>query len=348
MAVTPINRPDSGLNDGPLASASATWEAIVAPVHPFLDQVTRRLHEQIAGFDPEIAEYARYALDNQGKQLRPTLVALAGSTVGEPNDDLVTVAVVIEMVHLATLVHDDIMDRAELRRRRPTLAAQWGSEVSVLLGDCLFAHALRLAASFPTPAVCRAVSEATLQVCTGEILQTHRRRRWTVSREDYFKVLEMKTAELFALACELGGLLAGGTEAHQASLRRFGLKLGTAYQVYDDCLDLYGSERVAGKSLGTDLATGKVTLPLLMFFERANPADRTEMTGWLEHWEPGHFVGVRALLEQHGALEESVRVIGVLLEEARAAVTGLPHRAPAQALDSLAGFLFQQTAALGV
>ncbi len=348
MAVTPLNRPDSGRDGNPLPPSMANWESIVGPVHPFLDRVTRRLHEQIASFDPEIAEYARYALDNQGKQLRPALVALAGSTVGELNDDLVTVAVVIEMVHLATLVHDDIMDGAELRRRRPTLAAQWGNEVSVLLGDCLFAHALRLAASFPTPAVCRAVSEATLQVCTGEILQTHRRRRWTVGRDEYFKVLEMKTAELFALACELGGLLAGATAPQQAALRRYGLKLGTAYQVYDDCLDLYGSERVAGKSLGTDLATGKLTLPLLAFLERAGPADRAEMLGWLERWDPSYFVGVRALLEQHGALDESVKVISALLEEARMALAGLPNPAPARALDSLTGFLFQQTAALGV
>lgn len=348
MPVTSLNRTDNGRNDAPLSPTSASWETIVAPVHPFLDRVTRRLHEQIAQFDPEIAEYARYALDNQGKQLRPALVALAGSTMGELNDDLVTVAVVIEMVHLATLVHDDIMDGAELRRRRPTLAAQWGNEVSVLLGDCLFAHALRLAASFPTPAVCRAVSQATLQVCTGEILQTHRRRRWTVTREEYFKVLEMKTAELFALACELGGLLAGATAEQQAALRLYGLKLGTAYQIYDDCMDVYGVERVAGKSLGTDLATGKVTLPLLTFLERASGEERQEMLGWLEKWDNGQFGQVRARLERHGALAESVQVIGRLLDDSVAALSALPARPPTEALKALTGFLFQQTAALGV
>jgi octaprenyl-diphosphate synthase len=348
MAVTSLNPPDGGSTGSPLPGAVGSWESIVAPVHPFLDRVTVRLQEQLASFDPEIAEYARYALDNQGKQLRPALVALAGSTVGSLNDDLVTVAVVIEMVHLATLVHDDIMDEAQVRRRRPTLAAQWGSQLSVLLGDCLFAHALRLAASFPTPAVCRAVSEATLNVCTGEILQTHRRRRWMVSRDEYFKVLEMKTAELFALACELGGLLAGGTEAQQVALRHFGLKLGTAYQVYDDCLDLYGSERIAGKSLGTDLATGKVTLPLLTFLERASAPDRAEMLGWLDRWEEGNFGRVRGLLEQHGALAESTAVIERMLNDARTSLAELPARPPTEALNALTRFLFKQTAALGV
>lgn len=125
------------------------WKRIVEPVQPFLDAVSRRLEEQVGAFDPEISAYARYALSNQGKQLRPALVALAANAAGRTTDDHITVAVVIEMVHLATLVHDDVMDSAEIRRRRPTLAANWGNEISVLVGDCLFAHSLRLAASFP-------------------------------------------------------------------------------------------------------------------------------------------------------------------------------------------------------
>ena len=176
------------------------WKRIVEPVQPFLDAVSRRLEEQVGAFDPEISAYARYALSNQGKQLRPALVALAANAAGRTTDDHVTVAVVIEMVHLATLVHDDVMDSAEIRRRRPTLAANWGNEISVLVGDCLFAHSLRLAASFPTPVICRAVASATNTVCSGEILQTHRRLNFEVSRAEYFKVLAMKTAELFAAA----------------------------------------------------------------------------------------------------------------------------------------------------
>src|SRR5216117_4036513 len=154
-----------------------SWKQIVEPVEPFLEAVARRLAEQVQTFDPEIASYARYALTNQGKQLRPTLVALSAGSVGQPNDNLITVEVIIEMVHLATLVHDDVMDEAVLRRQRPKLAANWGNQISVLLGDCLFAHALKLAAGFPTPEVCRAVSAATKTVCSGEILQTHRQRK---------------------------------------------------------------------------------------------------------------------------------------------------------------------------
>ena len=179
------------------------------PVEPFLDAVTPRLEKQVHEFDPGLAPYAEYALTGNGKHLRPTLVALAANSLGKLNDSHVTVAVIIEMVHLATLVHDDVMDEAEIRRGRLTLAANWGNEMAVLFGDCLFAQALKLAASFPTPDICRAVATATNTVCSGEILQTRHRRNFERSRREYFRVLEMKTAELFALSCELAACLSG-------------------------------------------------------------------------------------------------------------------------------------------
>lgn len=324
------------------------WDDVVEGVRPFLTQVTQRLAAQVDAFEPEIAEYARYALSNQGKQLRPALVGLAARTVGEWTEDLVTVAVIIEMVHLATLVHDDIMDGASLRRMRPTLAAKWGADVAVLVGDCLFAHALNLAAAFPTTEVSRAIARSTHIVCSGEILQTLRRRRWAMNRAEYFKMLEMKTAELFGLACDLGVMLGGGTEAQRTALRGFGLALGTAYQVYDDCLDLFGSEDDAGKSLGTDLARGKVTLPLLVFLERAQPAERTQMIGWLERWDPAYFVGVRSLVEQHHGLELSRREIDSLLAGGRQLLDQLPAGRHREALGAIAEILSEQTAALGV
>src|ERR1044071_69591 len=212
-----------------------SWKQIVEPVEPFLEAVARRLAEQVQSFDPEIASYAHYALTNQGKQLRPALVALSAGTIGKPNDNLITVAVIIEMVHLATLVHDDVMDEAVLRRQRPTLAATWGNHISVLLGDCLFAHALKLAAGFPTPEICRAVAAATNTVCSGEILQTSRRKKFELSRAEYFKVLSMKTGELFALSCDLGAYLSDANGGHRVALRQYGLAIGTAYQIYDDC-----------------------------------------------------------------------------------------------------------------
>src|SRR5262249_16757500 len=152
----------------PLYSESASsWKQIIDPVEPFLDAVADRLAKEVDAFDPHIASYADYALNAQGKHLRPALVALSASALGPLLEATVPVAVIIEMVHLAPLVHDDVMDEAEIRRGRPTLAANWGNEIAVLFGDCLFAHALKLAASFPTPEICRAVAMATNTVCAG-------------------------------------------------------------------------------------------------------------------------------------------------------------------------------------
>jgi octaprenyl-diphosphate synthase len=348
MAVSASNSTPATLSASVTLPTTGNWDEVATTVRPFLRRVTQELAAQVDAFEPEIAEYARYALANQGKQLRPALVALSAGGADDPSDELVNVAVIIEMVHLATLVHDDIMDGASLRRARPTLAAKWGPEVAVLVGDCLFAHALNLAASFPTTEISRAIARATYTVCSGEILQTIRRRRWSMSRAEYFQMLEMKTAELFALACQLGSRLAGSTPEVESGLRDYGMALGTAYQIYDDILDLYGSEEDAGKSLGTDLAKGKLTLPLLVFLERASPSDRRQMIGWLERWDSGYFVGVRSLLEQQGALIESRRVIDTLLTQAKTSLNVAPASASKSRLEALTNFLAQQTLALGV
>src|SRR5436190_13524377 len=200
-----------------------SWKQIIDPIEPFLEAVSERLSQQVKAFDPELLPYAEYALNGQGKHLRPALVALTASTVGKAADAHVTVAVIIEMVHLATLVHDDVMDEAEIRRGKLTLAANWGNEIAVLFGDCLFAQALKLAASFPTPEICRAVAMATNTVCSGEILQTQHRRDFQFTRADYFRVLEMKTGELFALSCDMAALLSGATATQRGALRRFGM-----------------------------------------------------------------------------------------------------------------------------
>lgn len=331
-----------------LRRGASLWKEVSEPVQPFLEQVATQLAEQIQAFDAETAKYAKYALSNQGKQLRPVLVALSGGAAGKMNDALVTVAAIIEMVHVATLVHDDVVDEAELRRRRPTLAANWGNQVSVLLGDCLFAHALKLAASFPTAEVCRAVAAATYTVCAGEILQTQQRRNFEFTRADYFKVLEMKTAELFALSCDLGAALAGGSLAHRAALRRYGMCLGTAYQIYDDCLDLFGTEAAVGKSLGTDLASGKLTLPIFVALESATPEDRAQLVEHIQNWEPAALPHVLELLERYDAQNEARMVVHRYLEEARQALKPIPESRNRSALIALTEFLARQTDALGV
>lgn len=331
----------------PPPDALPPWRQIVAPVQPFLWAVARRLAVQIEAFEPEIREHARYALGSQGKQLRPALVGLSAEAVGQVRDEHVTVAAIIEMVHLATLVHDDVMDAASVRRRRPTLAVQCGPATSVLVGDCLFAHALVLAASFPTPEVCRAVAAATKTVCTGETIQTERPGHLGQGREAYYRILRMKTGELFALACELGARLAGADPAVQQALRTYGMELGTAYQIYDDCMDLFGTEAQAGKSLGTDLLSGKLTLPLLVAGERTRGAERVELEALLAAWHPEHLPRLRRLLRATAALTECRRVIREVCRRAEAALELLPARTGRYSLSAAADYLARQADALG-
>jgi octaprenyl-diphosphate synthase len=326
---------------------SGSWRQIVDPVEPFLETVAARLSAQVREFDPSISAYADYALAAQGKQLRPALVALSANAVGRLEESHAKVAVIIEMVHLATLVHDDILDEAELRRGRRTLASNWGNEIAVLLGDCLFAQALKLAAGFPTTEVCRAVSAATNTVCTGEILQTRRRRDFKFTQAEYFKIIEMKTAELFALSCDLGAYLGGAPAGQRAGLRKFGAALGTAYQIYDDCLDLFGSETAAGKSLGTDLIKGKLTLPVLLLCERASEADRRAVQDWLQDWQPAELPQVVELLDRYRTREASLEIIEQFLNEARTALSVLSARNGRESLVGLTEFLAGQAASLG-
>jgi len=325
---------------------NGSWKTIVEPVEPFLEAVHQGLAAQVTAFDPAIAPYAEYALTGNGKHLRPTLVALAAKSLGNVTESHATVAIIIEMVHLATLVHDDVMDEAEIRRGRLTLAANWGNEVAVLFGDCLFAHALKLAASFPTPDVCRAVASATNTVCAGEILQTQHRRDFERSRKDYFRVLGMKTGELFGLSCELAAFLSGASETERNAFRRFGMAFGTAYQIYDDCVDLFGVESEAGKSLGTDLAKGKLTLPLLMAWERATPTERMELESLVKNWKPEYFERVAALLARYQTFKPALEIIQRYLAEAREALAVVPASEGKTGLLGLTEFLHLQTEAL--
>ena len=345
-AESKVARPDS--NGPPSENPNCSWKQITGHVEPFLQAVNQRLIRQAHEFDPQVVSYAQHALNGSGKHLRPTLVALAANSVGKISDAHVTAAVIIEMVHLATLVHDDVMDEAEIRRGKLTVAANWGNEIAVLFGDCLFAQALKLAASFPTPEVCRAVAMATNTVCTGEILQTQHRRNFPISRREYFRIIEMKTAELFTLSCDLAAFLGGAKPEERAALREFGAAFGTAYQVYDDCVDLFGSEAEAGKSLGTDLAKGKLTWPVLLAWERANAMDRAHLENLIKNWQPQNFSAVHELLSKYETFEPSLEVIAKYLEQARRALRVLPESGGRAGLFNLADFLAQQTGALAV
>lgn len=286
-------------------------------VQPQLETVEARIREQAAFFDPAVEGYVAYVCNTSGKRIRPALSVLGGGATGGITDGHLRLGVILELIHVATLVHDDIMDGADMRREMPTACARWGSSLSVLLGDCLFAHALELATGFDDVVISRRIARAANEVCTGEILQTQRQFDLQMSVEDYFEIIRKKTAALFAVALEIAAILNGRSEPVQVGLRRYGEILGIVYQIYDDCIDLVGDEKVIGKTLGTDLAKGKLTLPILNLIGRATEGQRAKLNRMLIQQEPIDVTVLAGIADYEGAIEGAVRTGRTLLAEAR-------------------------------
>jgi len=293
-------------------------------INPHLYTVEERIRAQARIFDPAVEGYVSYVCDKGGKRLRPALALLAGGATGKISSSHVDLAVIVELIHVATLVHDDIMDGAELRRDQPTANAKWGNSISVLLGDCLFAHALRLATGFSNTEICRRIADAAAEVCSGEIIQTQRRYDLKLSTADYYRIIEMKTAALFSVACELGAFISEASPAVIGALKNFGAKVGTAYQIYDDCLDLAGTEEETGKTLGTDIRKGKFTLPVLLMLQNGQGLDLNGLRDLLLREENVDEEKLSEMLDRAGAISAATQIARRMLDEARQSLETVP------------------------
>jgi len=229
---------------------------------------------QVAAYERDGFVFPVDVLTPDEVRLRPTLLFASAYDGRPPSAEVVRGAAVVELVHLATLVHDDVLDGADTRHGSATPNRTHGAHAAILFGDALFAHALVLAAELPAPDLCRLVATGAREVCSGEVCQTFARGRADLSLDDYRRHIRLKTAELFAASCRAGALLSGLPPAHpsHAAAAEFGLRLGIAYQVYDDLADILLSSDSAGKTLGTDAASGKLTLPLLLERDASGPA----------------------------------------------------------------------------
>jgi octaprenyl-diphosphate synthase len=258
----------------PPADLQQALAALYQSVGSELRRVDARLADELRSDHAQANEVIRHGIRLSGKRLRPALLLLAGQAVGPLRDEHITLAAVVEMIHTATLVHDDVLDEAAIRRHEDTVNARWNNETSVLLGDFLFTHAFYLASTLESTYACRTIGRATNIVCDGELRQTISSGDVNLSEDDYLTIVEAKTAELCACCCELGAYYAGGDEEMVARLAAFGRNLGIAFQIADDLLDLEGNELATGKSLGTDLAKRKMTLPLIHARESLEPSER--------------------------------------------------------------------------
>jgi octaprenyl-diphosphate synthase len=322
------------------------FASVFALLKPHMAELDGYLREQLDAFEPEIRGMADYCVDTSGKRIRPALVFLSGWTAGEPLRDLVRVGAVVELVHLATLVHDDIMDEADMRRNRRTAAREYGPAAAVLLGDALFSHALNLATQFPTPDVCRAVSESTRKVCAGEIIQTLRRGSTNITLADYWRIIDLKTAELFRVSCFLGSRLGGYRASFVEAASNFGRHLGIAYQIYDDLADFFGDEKKIGKTLGTDLVSGKMTLPLLALADKLPASERANLLAELGQQrapEPALRIGQMA---EYGIFAHVAEAIHKELQYAGEALAPHADLPPTALLLRLCGVLRAQVAGL--
>jgi len=308
-------------------------------INPHLYTVEERIRAQARAFDPAVEGYVSYVCNAGGKRLRPALALLAAGATGKITSSHVDLAVILELIHIATLVHDDIMDGAELRRDQPSPNAKWGNAISVLLGDCLFAHALRLSTGFSNSDICRRIADAAAEVCSGEIIQTQRRFDLKLSTADYYRIIEMKTAALFSAACELGAFISEASPPVISGLKSFGTKLGVAYQIYDDLLDLAGTEEESGKTLGTDLRKGKFTLPVLLMLQSGK--DLSTARELLLNEDKMDSAILTGMLDHAGAMDGAVEIARRILNEAIEQLEPIQDNKYARGLHAIAAHLHQ-------
>ncbi len=331
----------------PIQSETKLLSGLFHMLQPHLEALDSFLLEQVESFEAEIRGYVEYCIDTGGKRIRPSLIFFSGwqgEDVVDPK--LVKLAAVIETIHLATLVHDDIMDEADIRRNRPTVAKKDGNATAVLLGDALFSHAVYLATQFPTSEVSERVAIAMRNVCTGEILQTMQRGDPEIDLATYQRVIDLKTAELFSVACFLGARLAGREEAYVEAAGDFGRRLGIAYQIYDDLTDLVGSEEKIGKTLGTDIATGKATLPLILLRDQLPSREAERLKSTLRGDREPEIVLWQSKLRELQVVETVQEAIYEEIRLARKGIAPFAGNEDADLLYTISELLWNQVTAL--
>jgi octaprenyl-diphosphate synthase len=316
-----------------------TLRSMYAPIHAELEQVEQLLRDELCSEDPFVDRLVKHGSRLGGKRLRPALVLLSGKACGGGGPEHVVLGAAVELIHTATLIHDDVLDEADLRRHRDTVNARWDNETSILLGDYLLARALRLASSLDTVFACRAIAEASKLMCEGELRQIAGRGDYGLDEERYLGIVSGKTAELCACCCRLGAHYAGADASAQEAFARFGHHLGVAFQIADDLLDVLGDEAVVGKSLGTDLVKQKTTLPLIRLLGQLVPDDRDRVVELLSNSHHPHYETLKPWFDRTDAIAYTRDKATHFTRLAQAELQGVDADPAAEALRSLADFV---------
>lgn len=318
-------------------------ESIIAPVRDSLERMRGVLESHVRDSSRAVSDMTDHVGRFRGKQLRATLVLLAGDATGNSTDEHPTVAAIVEMIHLATLVHDDVLDGAKVRRRVACVNERWDNQTAVLLGDFLYARAFALSTDLSSRMASRVLAEATRRICVGEIDQAALRYDFEMPESTYERIAGAKTAELYAAACELGARYPGGREDLGRSLREYGHAIGLAFQIVDDCLDVVGKEEVVGKTVGNDVEDGKITLPVLRTYAISDAATRSRMRS--VYTEPGlknRLGALQAVVSLEAGVDYAFERARTLVEGAKARVRVLPPTPARDALIELGDFVLER------
>jgi octaprenyl-diphosphate synthase len=321
------------------ATVSEGLRALYAPVAQELEAVEGLLRQELSSENPFVDRLTRHGFRLGGKRLRPALVLLSGKACGGIRPEHLTLAAMVEVLHTATLVHDDVLDEATIRRHLDTINARWNNEVSILLGDYLLARAICLASSLDDIFACRTISESARQMCEGELRQIESRGNFNLSEADYFEIIAGKTAALTACCCRLGAHYAGAEPAVRESLTRYGYDLGVAFQIADDVLDMVGEESTVGKSLGTDILKQKATLPLIRLLSTVNPSERAEITAAFSDSDNHRRDVLRPWFERYDAIAYARERAKLYTRQACGELEILPTTAASGALSALTDFV---------
>jgi len=325
------------------ATHTAPENSIAQPIAADMDAVNavirRNLHSEVS----LVNQIAEYIISAGGKRLRPVLVLLVAKAYGYQGKAHHELAAVVEFIHTATLLHDDVVDESSLRRGRATANALFGNAASVLVGDFLHSRSFQMMVRLDNMRVMQILSDATNVLAEGEVLQLLNMHDPDVSQERYLQVIGSKTAKLFEAAAELGALIAGANDDQIAAAGEYGRSLGTAFQLIDDVLDYAGDASEIGKNVGDDLREGKPTMPLIYLMEHGTPEQRDLVRTCIEQGDEEHFDSVLAAITTSGALDYTRRQAEIAADRASAAIADLPAGVYKESLLQLAHFSVNRT-----
>ncbi len=313
-------------------------ESIRAPVADDLQAVNALIRQQLHSDVALINQLAGYIIDSGGKRLRPVMTLLAARACGYGGDQHIAAAAIIEFIHTATLLHDDVVDESSLRRGRQTANAIWGNQASVLVGDFLYSRSFQMMVGIGDLRVMAILANTTNAIAEGEVLQLLNCHDPDTTEERYMAVIHSKTARLFEAAAQLGAVLAGLPDEQELALGRYGMHLGTAFQLIDDALDYSASTAELGKNIGDDLAEGKPTLPLIYALRHGTAEEARQIRAAIEHGGLEQIEAITHAIESTGALVYTGRLAVEEAEKAIAFLTILPESPAKKALVNLAQF----------